>query len=321
MSENRLPLSQILALARCVRCGLGGLSGSVDGVQCRACGEEFPSRGGRPVLLRSDNALFPRNSYLERNSVSTNARKKPRLAKTVLRAIPGRSVNLARERVLRSIRASLAQDAGRVLVVGSGSQAQGILREFRGTAVCFAFCDIDMGGDVDLFCDAHELPFADNCFDGVITTAVLEHVLRPELVAQEIARVVRTGGFLYSEVPFLQAVHMGAYDFTRYTLSGHRRLHEGFSEVSAGVVAGPGTALLWALEGFGRSLFQSARRAKLAALGIRAGFAWVKQLDRYLVKNPAAWDYASATYFYGRKTGQRTHELEIVARYGADRGR
>jgi hypothetical protein len=31
----------------------------------------------------------------------------------------------------------------------------------------------------------------------------------------------------------MQQVHEGAYDFTRYTLSGHRRLFNGFTETSS----------------------------------------------------------------------------------------
>ena len=108
----------------------------------------------------------------------------------------------------------------------------------------------DAKGMVDLFCDAHELPFLDETFDGVIASAVLEHVVYPERVAAEIHRVLARRGLIYSEIPFLQQVHEGAYDFTRYTLSGHRRLLNHFEEFSSGVVAGPGTTLAWAIEHF-----------------------------------------------------------------------
>ena len=115
-------------------------------------------------------------------------------------------------------------------------------------------CDIDKQADVDIFCDAHELSFKDEVFDGVISTAVLEHVLYPDKVIHEIHRVLKKDGFIYSEIPFLQSVHEGAYDFMRYTLSGHRRLLEYFKEIEVGMVAGPGTALVWSLVDFSKSI-------------------------------------------------------------------
>jgi len=58
----------------------------------------------------------------------------------------------------------------------------------------------------------------------VVTTAMIEHVLYPEEVGAEICRILKVGGLLYSELPFIQPVHEGAYDFTKYTLFGHRHL-------------------------------------------------------------------------------------------------
>jgi len=57
-------------------------------------------------------------------------------------------------------------------------------------------------------------------FDAVWIQAVLEHVLDPVRVVAEIHRVLRPGGLVYSEIPFMQEVHEGAYDFTRFRLSG-----------------------------------------------------------------------------------------------------
>lgn len=42
--------------------------------------------------------------------------------------------------------------------------------------------------------DLHQLSFADECFDVVLTQDVMEHVLRPSAAFTEIARVLRPGG-------------------------------------------------------------------------------------------------------------------------------
>jgi len=78
--------------------------------------------------------------------------------------------------------------------------------------------------------------------DGVLIQAVLEHVLDPAQVVGEIHRVLRPDGLVYAETPFLQQVHAGPNDFTRFTSSGHRYLFRAFAEIAAGPVAGPGAS-------------------------------------------------------------------------------
>lgn len=63
---------------------------------------------------------------------------------------------------------------------------------------------------------------------------MLEHVAYPEQVVREMSRVVKAGGLAYSEFPFMQQVHEGAYDFTRMSMSGHRLLFREFEEISSG---------------------------------------------------------------------------------------
>lgn len=62
-------------------------------------------------------------------------------------------------------------------------------------------------GGPDLLADAHCLPFADGSVDLVYTAAVTEHLACPYLVAQEVARVLRPGGFYLGNVAFLEPWH------------------------------------------------------------------------------------------------------------------
>jgi SAM-dependent methyltransferase len=68
---------------------------------------------------------------------------------------------------------------------------------------------VDYSGEApDFLVDAHVLPFADDCFDGVLSLAVLEHVRNPYLVVQEVARVLRPGGVFAGTVAFLEPFHL-----------------------------------------------------------------------------------------------------------------
>jgi SAM-dependent methyltransferase len=279
---------------------------------CPSCGAWFPILDGRPVLVRHDNQVFPLDAYI---SAKDSGNRRPRSG--IMRLVPGISVNLAVDRCLRRFAGNLKEtNPAWVLVVGGGRQRSRLDTMLSGwQGLRFVYCDVDTTADVDLFCDAHDLPFVDRCFDGVITTAVLEHVMYPERVAAEIGRVLKPGGMLYSEMPFMQQVHEGAYDFTRFTLSGHRRLFNHFDEIESGLVAGPATALLWSIENFALA-FTANRPARLAIkAAIRLGLFWLKYFDYFLAHKPQAADGASCTYFLGRKTAQVVPDLAIIESY------
>lgn len=307
-------LYSLLPLLQCPQCHAGKLSVEDDPQEllCNACATRYPVTHGRPVLLRTDNAVFRLDNY--RGAVLPTP-KVPWVRWGKL--APTSSVNLSSERVLARMRQLIAeQSTARVLVVGGGRQRKWLDERLgAGDSVRVVYSDIDVGADVDLFCDGHDLPFVDGAFDAVVTTAVLEHVLYPERVAQEIHRVLKIGGLLYSEMPFMQQVHEGAYDFTRYTLSGHRRLFNGFAEIDSGMVAGPGTALVWAIENFALAFLTQPVFRNAAKALVRIAFAWLKHSDRLLVNRPEAMDGASCTYFFGSKIEQQIPDADIIAGY------
>jgi SAM-dependent methyltransferase len=53
------------------------------------------------------------------------------------------------------------------------------------------------GGTARVAADAMRLPFRDGSFDGAVCSNMLEHVSSPPAVVRELARVLRSGGWLY----------------------------------------------------------------------------------------------------------------------------
>ncbi|MCP3954883.1 MAG: class I SAM-dependent methyltransferase, partial [Desulfobacterales bacterium] len=279
---KRLSKIELELLLACPGCG-EGLIAAENNLRCETCGANYGFFRGRPVALREDNELFPASAYR-----GTRIQEKPATVKVAFfhrlkRLVPGKSVNLAREKMFHRLATEHRVRGSVILVVGCGNQAGQLKAHFSGDKTAFVFCDIDKRADADVFCDSHELSFGSEVFDGVISTAVLEHVLYPDKVISEIYRVLKQDGFIYAEIPFLQSVHEGAYDFTRFTLSGHRRLMERFKEIDTGMVAGPGTALVWSIVDFSKALSSNRRISNLLALAARTGFFWLKYFD-YLVK-------------------------------------
>jgi len=306
----------LYAIICCPKCKKGSLllnhQLKNESLKCDLCGATYSIVDSRPVLLSPDNALFPPGAY-----VADFCTTKPSGESGIKSFIPDPSVNLANKRVLGRLNRALASlGQATVLVVGGGCQRLWLDERLgAGEDIRTIYSDIDVTSDVDLFADAHSLPFVDGVFDAVVTTAVLEHVLYPEQVASEIYRVLKPGGMLYSELPFMQPVHEGAYDFSRYSLSGHRRLFNGFAEIESGMVAGPATALVWAIENFFLAFVLRSSLRLVCKASVRILFFWIKYFDFLLVNKPQAMDAASCTYFLGKKIDSRISDSAIIATY------
>ena len=159
------------------------------------------------------------------------------------------------------------------------------------------------------------LSFEDGSFAGVIVQAVLEHVVDPYRCVEEIHRVLNEQGVVYAETPFMQQVHGGRYDFTRFTHLGHRRLFRRFEEIESGAVAGPGVALAWAYQYFLLSWASTRLWRTLLRNVARLTSFYLKYFDYYLMRKPGALDAASCCYFMGRKSEHILSDNELLKLY------
>jgi ubiquinone/menaquinone biosynthesis C-methylase UbiE len=187
--------------------------------------------------------------------------------------------------------------AAKILVVGGGTIGQGTGILYSSSRVKVVAFDVYASPFVQFIADAHRIPIGDGIFDAVVIQAVIEHVLEPEKVVEEIHRVLKANGVVYAETPFMQQVHEGAFDFMRFTDSGHRWLFRKFSLVDSGVISGPGTQLIWSIDYFVRAISRSRNMGRLT----RLLFSWLRGFDR-LVAMPDAISGACGVFFLGRKS-------------------
>lgn len=80
------------------------------------------------------------------------------------------------------------------------------------------------GSKPHIFGDAQKLPLKAESVDCVLLLDVLEHLPEPRHCLKEILRVLRPGGCLILEVPFMYPVHDAPLDFHRWTCYGLRNL-------------------------------------------------------------------------------------------------
>ena len=200
----------------------------------------------------------------------------------------------------------------RVLVIGSGERGSGTDELWNNGSLEIHGVDVYSSDSVDVVCDAHYLPLESNYYDGVVIQAVLEHVVEPAVVVQEIYRVLKVGGFVYAETPFMQQVHEGAYDFTRYTVLGHRYLFRDFETIKMGGVGGAAIALQWSIKYFIWALTRVRRISQV--VGTVLGIV-LRPLDG-LLSEKSLFDAPSGVYFLGRKVeGIRISHKELVLLY------
>lgn len=86
---------------------------------------------------------------------------------------------------------------------------------------------------IDTFCDLSQpLPFADGSFDTILSSDVIEHLPEPTLAFREMGRVLKPGGKLILNTPFLYMLHEVPHDYFRYTRYSLQRLaHDAGMEV------------------------------------------------------------------------------------------
>jgi SAM-dependent methyltransferase len=112
---------------------------------------------------------------------------------------------------------------GEVLDFGCGSKPYEPLFP---NATRYVGVDLEQSGHnhqtstIDFYYDGEHLPFADCCFDAIVSFEVFEHVFNLEEVLSEIRRVLKTGGNLLLSIPFVWGEHEIPYDFARYTTFG-----------------------------------------------------------------------------------------------------
>lgn len=307
--------ANIVDIVRCPRC-LSEIAFAppahprCSNVECALNSTGFLQIEDQPVLVDFESSIFDPGAY-ERNKGYVMARDNTgRSIRTrVRRFITG--TNLVAETNGREFlrRLLLFGERPRVLIIGGGAIGDGAQELYDNEEIDIIGTDVYASPFTCAVVDGHHLPFCSESFHGVWIQAVLEHVLEPHVIAAEIYRVLKSGGLVYSEIPFMQQVHEGAYDFSRFSLSGHRWLFRRFEQLAAGSVGGAGTAFVWSFRYLCRALGASNKLSTFLSFGV----FYLRFLDRFTKRRPNA-DGACGTYFLGAKS-QRTLAPRDMVRY------
>lgn len=298
---------------RCPSCR-GTLYDKPGYVACVECAKCFPVLGTIPILINDENSVFRIADFVEQRP--TTFKPTSRWAQLAKNALPSLGVGLRSHANFTHLTRLLKErPSPRVLVVGGSILGHGMGPLVTEPGLQLVDTDVSIGERTALVCDAHDLPFADETFDAVVAQAVLEHVVDPNRCVDEIHRVLRADGLVYAETPFMQQVHGGQYDFTRFTPLGHRRLFRHFEQIDAGSGAGPATVLAWSYWYFLRGFARTRKGAQAATVIARLTGFWLKYIDRLIVERDGAQDGSWGYFFLGRKAFTPLSDRDLLTLY------
>lgn len=303
MPVGYLSYDELRPLLVCPTCR-GPLTDSADGLACEPCGAVYPVVSDVPDFTgeNAETELGFKERLAARAPLIYRA---ARLGARVLFPV----WNTRSAKNLRRLEAAVfAKNAEPVILNGGSGDASGpgmsaLSDRFRARTVNV---DTAVLPAVNLRADVAAVPLADGRVDLVLAKALLEHVPDPDAVISEFARLLRPGGRVYVEMPWLEGYHGYPADYRRWTDEETSRVfaRHGFAEVETGVAAGPASSAgLFFREFLGSFADNRALKFLLKdIIGSVLVFPW-RFLDIYLARKKNARVLAAVVYYIGVKNG------------------
>jgi SAM-dependent methyltransferase len=278
---------------------------------CSKCHTVYPLIRGIPVLIHDANSVFRRADFQSSAPYAGASGYAGAADQTtgLTRAYRGFARRLSEAPVpgdgkFDQLRRSLTADPiKKILIIGAGE------REAFGNTTR---TDVAFATGINCICDAHDLPFEDGSFDVVFAESVLEHVCDPQRCVSEIVRVLSPRGVVCAMTPFLQPVHMGAYDFTRFTYLGHRRLFRMFDEIESGACGGPGYSAIHILRNLVIGITDNRRARAILKLTMLLLTYPLRHIDGFLSRTQSSYNAGCAFYFCGTKRETPISDRDIL---------
>lgn len=197
-------MEKVLSAVICPKCGGQVEMMSAQGAGCNTCETLFKIKNG--VLFFNT----PPNDVPYRSAGKTKADQWG----------AWRSSNFEH---IRKVLAEYSPHS-KILDLGAGNSP---FKKYINKNTCPNLISTDFGlfEMIDVTADLNEnIPFKSDYFDVVIISNVLEHLVEPQQILKECFRILKPGGVVIGQTPFLMGLHDEPYDFYRYTKYSLKRL-------------------------------------------------------------------------------------------------
>jgi len=151
---------------------------------------------------------------------------------------------IVRSSIQRAIRECAPMLNGTLLDIGCGHMPyKSMLLSHPSKATKYIGLDLELakyGVRPDLVWNGECIPLPDGTIDCALATEVFEHCAQPEVVMNEIHRILKPNGMLFFTVPFLWPLHEVPHDEYRYTPFALERLlrNSCFAEITLKALGG-----------------------------------------------------------------------------------
>ncbi len=291
-----------LRLYKKIRCPECGSENKLEykrsnSITCQQCKTKYPVIDGVPVLFSKESAkLFsPQFQSASGQKMVEEYSGKTTLVKRIknLFTIPHLGFDILDRKKFHSIVTHKENPNYIILNIGGGPK-----REDKNVLNL----NIDTFPNVEIVGDAHNLPFKSNSLDGVMIIAVLEHLHNPSKAVEEIYRVLKKGGYVYAETPFLQHFHGYPNHYQNFTLVGHDYLFRNFKKIESGPNTGPFSTVAILTLNIYEDLFSNKFVRKIMMIIVSTLLFPFKYLDILSKKNKSVYKLTNGVYFLGQKS-------------------
>jgi hypothetical protein len=187
-----LEIEEILGVLACPACG-HALTGPADSLTCSSegCRRVYPAIGKRPtpVLIDTDASIVDVPALLKADGNSQMKRSRRGLIRRLAVGLAFRrntTAELYARRLATDVVAETEGRRPRVLVVGGAEVGSGIESLYENENIDLIAFDIYGSEYCQFVADGHQIPLLDASVAGVLVQAVLEHMLLPQQVVDEI---------------------------------------------------------------------------------------------------------------------------------------
>ena len=194
--------------------------------------------------------------------------------------------SLRRDCLDRLLEANKGHFQGKILDLGGKKEGKRGNFDISKYSKDVTYLNTDISTNPDIHASADKIPVEDSYYDCVIATELLEYVLEPKKVIEEVYRVTKNNGLVFISVPLLHPIH-GDFEFDRlrFTESYLMKLFKeaGFEDQEIHIMGSVGSVIFDIL----KVSFGYARSSRIAGLTIYFLYLFkpfFKLLDRMFFK-------------------------------------
>ncbi len=286
MKDQKLP-----EILKCIHCGHEGLNSGGKQLACPECNREYPVSENVPVLLpEKENAEMEKSGIHQKLGTTFNYidHYQKDAFESDYFAERDAGTEHSDKRVWQYIASEINGNEGRILDVGCGKAWVAGLFCPKGFEV--VSMDISLRNTskalklhphknhAAVVADVFSLPFAQNSFDYIIASEIIEHVQDPQLFTEKLIYALKPGGKLIVTTPYKEKLQYSLCIHCNKPTPMHAHIHSFNEKILTTLYKGSDLKSVH----YKTFISKIAVHFRLHIVFKHLGFSWWKNLDKML---------------------------------------